>query len=186
MAISVLLHLLAYVATATDQADTIECGETKRGSFAFFDTMDVSYTFVNDQIQDVIFTNCDTLIANPKLFLTDSAGRAIHNQSVNNCDGDDCFDVTYCDRTTNWNSWTETFEMAELAVGTYTIRLFSYAWGSASGGNYSLTVYCEELGDFNMTTTEEEQRSTTADIKMFSGPYGSYSLSRIAVCDDSL
>ena len=100
----------------------------------------VSFIFVNDQVQDVTFTDCDSNF-DPKLFLIDSAGSYIQDQSTNYCDGDDCYDTAYCD-----TYGRETFTMEQLAVGTYTILLTPW-W---SGGDYSLTAYCGETSTFRM------------------------------------
>ena len=74
----------------------------------------------------------------PMLFLINSSGNYIQDQSTNNCDGyDDCTDPEYpCDD----DSSRQTFTMEDLAVGTYALELFS--WNIYGPGNWSLTVIC--------------------------------------------
>ena len=121
----VLSHLLSY------SGGNIECGQVMTGSLN--DSDEASFTFENNLPQDVTFTNCDSDF-DTKLYLIDSAGNYIQNQSTNNCGGDDCSDATFhCSRNR-----AETFTMEQLAVGTYTILLTPYD----GGGNYSLEVHC--------------------------------------------
>ena len=95
--------------------DSIKCGETLTGSLGGSPDS-VSYTFTNDVVQSVSFTNCGTSF-DPKLYLMDSTGTKIQDQSTNNCDGDDCTDPKYpCDDPVR-----EAFTMKDLAVGTYTV-----------------------------------------------------------------
>ena len=112
--------------------ERIECGETKTGSVGNSPDS-VGYTFENWMVQSVTFTDCGGSF-DPKLFLIDSSGNTIQNQSTNNCDGDDCTDPKYpCD-----DSVRETFTMEDLAVGAYTVQLTPYN----GGGDWSLSVYC--------------------------------------------
>ena len=112
---------------------TIECGETLTGSIGN-QPNSVSYMFENDVVRSVSFTDCETTF-DPELFLIDSSGNNIQNQSTNNCDGDDCTDPKYhCARKLR-----ETFTMEQLAVGTYTVQLAPYS----TGGDWSLAIYCD-------------------------------------------
>ena len=114
---------------------TIECNETLNGSIGHSHDS-VSYMFENDVVQSVSFTDCGTAF-DPTLFLIDSAGNEIQDQSTNNCDGDDCIDPKYhCQ-----DKLRETFTMEHLTVGTYTVQLAPYS-SNSSGGNWSLAIYC--------------------------------------------
>ena len=95
---------------------------------------EASFTFVNNLTQDVTFTTCDSEF-DTGLYLINSAGNYIQDQSTNNCDGDDCSDPRYCSS----GYATTTFTMEQLAVGTYTILLEVSFW---YGGEYSLEVHC--------------------------------------------
>ena len=115
-----------------EPSETIQCGQIMTGLIGGSSDF-VSFIFENDQVQDVTFTNCDSNF-DPKLFLIDSAGSYIQDQSTNNCDGDDCYDYNICSVIQR-----ETFTMEQLAVGTYTVLLTPWQ----SGGDYSLEVYCD-------------------------------------------
>ena len=138
--------------TTSSPIDTIECGQTLTGSVG--DNPDsVSFAFVNDAVQDVTFTDCDSGF-DPKLFLLDSAGNYIQDQSTNGCDGDDCYDDAYCS-----TSYRETFTMSDLEEGAYTLLLTP--WNS--GGDWSVTVYCDS------TTNDPETTSATMDTTETTG-----------------
>ena len=109
----------------------IECGNTLSGSINY-NPDSVTFEFVNDQQQDVTFTDCNSDF-DPTLYLYDSNGNAIQSQSTNNCDGDDCDDYSIC-----YTSVRETFTMASLAVGTYELELIPYSYG----GWYEVEVIC--------------------------------------------
>ena len=126
-------------AVTVEPSETIQCGQTITGSVGS-NPDSVSFIFENDQVQDVTFTDCDSNF-DPKLFLMDSAGNYIQDQSTNYCDGDDCYDYSICSVAR-----TETFTMEQLAVGTYTVLLTPWQ----SGGDYSLTAYCGEASTFRM------------------------------------
>ena len=112
---------------------SIECEETVNGSIG--DYPDTVYiTFINTQIQSVTFTDCDSNF-DPKLYLIDSSGDYIQDQSDNNCGGDDCIDWEYCD-----TEWRETFTMENLAEGMYTLMLRPYNFG----GDWSVSIYCRQ------------------------------------------
>ena len=113
----------------------------------------VSYTFVNEQVQDVTFTDCDSNF-DPKLFLIDSSGNYIQDQSTNNCDGDDCYDYSICSVAR-----TETFTMEQLAAGTYTVYMTPWNYG----GDYSLQIYCayDPVGETSTSTTTTTTTTTT-------------------------
>jgi len=113
----------------------IECGQTLTGSVGNRPDS-LSVAFENDQIQSVTFSNCDSTF-DTTMFLADSNGADIQQQSTNHCDGDDCHDPEFC-RT----SYRETFTMSHLQVGSYTMRLIPYS----EGGDWSLTVLCEVDG----------------------------------------
>ena len=119
--------------TSTVNTATIECGETLTGSVGNRPDF-VSYTFENDVVQSVSFTDCGTTF-DPTLFLIDSSENMIQYQSTNNCDGDDCYDPKYhCQ-----DKFRETFTMEHLAEGTYTVQLTPYS----TGGDWSLAVDCD-------------------------------------------
>ena len=130
-----------------DDTATIKCGETLTGSIGDYPDS-VSYTFENDVVQNVSFTDCGGTF-DPKLFLMDSSGNTIQDQSTNNCDGDDCTDPRYpCG-----HSVREAFTMKDLAVGTYTVLLTPFR----TGGDWSLAVYCDGA------ITESPTSDPTAD-----------------------
>ena len=131
--------------TLTVKTATIECGETLTG-FVGNQPDSVSYTFENDVVQSVSFTDCGTAF-DPTLFLIDSSGNEIQDLSINNCDGDDCnayYPKYHCE-----DSLRETFTMKDLAVGTYTVQLTPYN----GGGDWSLAVYCD-IGPTEITTSD--------------------------------
>merc|ERR1719385_502107 len=88
-----------------EEDEVIECEQTLSGTVGHHPDS-VSLRFVNDEVQSVTFTDCDSDF-DPKLFLRDSNGEYIQDQSTNNCDGDDCYDSNYCS-----TSWRETFTMS--------------------------------------------------------------------------
>jgi len=109
---------------------TISCGQTLTGTVGCSPDS-VTRRFVNDQVQSVTFTNCDSTF-DPKMFLIDSDGDRIQDRSTNGCDGDDCYDsscTTY---------YRETFTMNDLEVGSYDLFLTPYS----RGGAWSMTVQC--------------------------------------------
>ena len=101
----------------------------------------MSFTFENDVVQSVTFTDCGGTF-DPHLYLIDSSGNKIQDQSTNNCDGDDCYDdgIYQCDI-----SLREVFTMEDLAVGTYTVQLTQHS-STGVGGNWSLAIYCPSSG----------------------------------------
>ena len=127
--------------------DSIKCGETWTG-YLGGSPDSVSYTFTNDVVQSVSFTDCGTSF-DPKLYLMDSTGTKIQDQSTNNCDGDDCTDPNYpCDDPVR-----EAFTMKDLAVGTYTVQLTPWT----VGGDWSLAVHC----DGALSVGQPTQKPTT-------------------------
>ena len=87
---------------------------------------------MNDLAQNVTFTDCDSNF-DTKLYLLNSEGDYIQNQSTNGCDGDNCYDAAYC--TT---SQRETFTMNDLDEGSYILKLTPWNYG----GDWSVTVHC--------------------------------------------
>ena len=119
-------------------AGDITCGQTLTGSL-HDSPASTHLVFVNDRVQDVTFTDCDSDF-DTEMYLEDSEGNYIQDQSTNSCDGDDCEDTDYC--STSEHLLRETFTMSNLDVGTYTLLLTPYS----SGGQWSVTVHC--LGMF--------------------------------------
>ena len=113
-------------------AGDITCGQTLTGSL-HDSPASTHLVFVNDRVQDVTFTDCDSDF-DPVLYLMDSSGNSIQNQSTNGCDGDNCYEATYCN-----TSLRETFTMSALDEGTYTLLLTTYKW---AGGGWAVSVYC--------------------------------------------
>ena len=116
---------------AVDNSLFIQCGETKSGTIGH-SPHSVLLNFVNLENQDVTFTDCDTEF-DPKLFLIDSNGTYIQNQSTNRCDGNDCDDTDICSIPNR-----ETFTMQSLETGSYTLKLTPYTLG----GPWTVRVIC--------------------------------------------
>jgi len=111
--------------------EEIECGQTLSGTMGSRPDS-ASLGFVNDEVQSVTFTNCDSDF-DTTMFLTDSSGDQIQRNSDNQCDGDDCRDPEFCS-----TPYRETFTMSDLEVGSYTLSLTPYSYG----GHWSVTVHC--------------------------------------------
>jgi len=141
---------IVFTLSAVANADSIKCGETLTGSLGGSPDS-VSYTFTNDVVQSVSFTDCGTSF-DPKLYLMDSTGTKIQDQSTNNCDGDDCTDPNYpCDDPVR-----EAFTMRDLAVGTYTVQLTPYL----EGGDWSLAVDCDPVAPPTAPPTQKPTTTT--------------------------
>ncbi len=72
----------------------------------------VSFQFVNEEVQSVTFTNCDSNFVTT-MFLVDSHGNYIQDQSTNHCDGQNCVDYSYCNHQHHLER--QTFTMNDLA-----------------------------------------------------------------------
>ena len=114
-----------------DEPLSIQCGEIKTGMIGD-PPHSVLLNFVNLANQDVTITDCDTEF-DAKLFLIDSDGMYIQNQSTNHCDGNDCEDTEICSIPNR-----ETFTMKSLDAGTYTLKLTPYSYG----GSWTMKVIC--------------------------------------------
>ena len=114
-----------------DESLSIQCGETKTGTIGD-SPHSVLLHFVNLENQDVTFTDCDTEF-DSKLFLIDSNGTYIQNQSTNHCDGNDCDDVDICSTPNR-----ETFTIQSLDEGSYSLELTPYTLG----GTWTVNVIC--------------------------------------------
>merc|ERR1719295_2086862 len=133
--------------------EVIECGQTLTGSLGNYES--VSLHFENDIVEDVTFTNCDSDF-DTTMFLTNSSGDVIQQNSDNQCTGDDCYDYNYCS-----TDYRETFTMSDLEVGSYTLSLTPYGLG----GEWSVTVHCD-VDDINSTVhwpTAEPTNIPTAE-----------------------
>ena len=118
-------------ASAATEPLSIECGETRSGTIG--DSHDsVLLNFVNLEEQDVTVTDCDTGF-DSKLFLIDSDGMYIQNQSTNHCDGNDCGDTQICSTANR-----ETFTMQSLDAGSYTLKMTPNHFG----GSWTVRVIC--------------------------------------------
>ena len=116
--------------TVTPDFQLVQCGETETGTISSDET--VHFQFVNEQVQDVTFTNCQSDF-DPTLYLYDSNNNKIQQQSTNDCNGDDCKDDAICSQ-----GFRETFTMENLAAGTYRLKLQPYD----EGGEYEVEVFC--------------------------------------------
>jgi len=130
---------------------TISCGQTLTGTVGNSPDS-VSHRFVNDAVQSVTFTDCDSSF-DPKMFLIDSDGDRIQDRSTNRCDGDDCAAAS-CS-----TSYRETFTMSDLAAGSYQVLLTPYN----AGGAWSITVQCHAptSSPTPMPSQEPTSRPTT-------------------------
>ena len=115
------------------QSLSIRCGETKSGTNGD-SPHSVLLHFVNQKKQDVTVTDCDTEF-DAKVFLMDSNGTYIQNQSTNDCDGNDCENTDICSTPNR-----ETFTMQSLDAGSYTLKLTPYSFG----GIWTVKVICSE------------------------------------------
>ena len=153
------MQLYLYIPTIfviVNAADrTIECGDTLDGSIGYSPDS-VTFEFVNDQIQDVTFSNCDSDF-DTTLYLYDSDENEIQSQSTNQCDGDDCSDYSVCTA-----SLRETFTMSGLAEGTYELKLQPYS----NGGDYVVEAIC---GSSTPAPTFDEDCYVWTEIDGFSG-----------------
>lgn len=97
--------------------------------------MNRSFAVMNNNEQDVLFTNCDSDF-DTTLYLYNAYSYEIQDESTNYCDGDDCEDDTsYSCSSGN----KETFKMSSLSTGTYKVVLAPFSSGS---GNWALEVQC--------------------------------------------
>ena len=117
-----------------DESMSIQCGETLSGSVSDYPDS-IFLNFVNLQNQTVTFTDCVSDF-DPTLFLIDSNGAYIQNQSTNQCDGDDCYERSFCSI-----EHRETFTMQSLDAGSYRLKLTPYDWG----GTWTVRVICGDL-----------------------------------------
>jgi len=118
---------------------SVECGDSLSG-YIYTSSLSVTFLFNNTEDQDVTFTNCHSDF-DTTLHLYDDRGYELNDESVNYCDGDDCTGPTnsaYCSD----DGLTETFTMANLDVGTYTLELEAY--GSYLTGAWYFEVICED------------------------------------------
>jgi len=164
---------IVFTLSAVANAASIKCGETLTGNLGGSPDS-VSYTFTNDVVQSVSFTDCGTSF-DPKLYLMDSTGTKIQDQSTNNCDGDDCTDPNYpCDDPVR-----EAFTMKDLAVGTYTVQLTPYS----NGGDWSLAVHCD--GALSVAQPTQKPTTTTEEGHVLGGMVNGQWCHQLVVLDFS-
>ena len=142
---SLFLCVSALISITVCTELSIECGGELTGTLQN-SSNSLSIRFVLDEEEMVTFTNCDSDF-DTTLYLYDSAGSFIQNQSTNNCGGDDC---GYCSDDNR-----ESFTMDPLGAGEYSLVLSAYN----DGGEYSLTVHCgeEEEDDEEEEEDDEEE-----------------------------
>ena len=121
----------------SNESLSIQCGETLSGTVG--DSPDsVLLHFVNLENQDVTFTDCDSEF-DPMLFLIDSNGQKIQNQSTDRwgspCDGNDCEDQRFCSVSDR-----ETITMESFIAGSYTLILTPVN----TGGYWKVDMICSE------------------------------------------
>lgn len=113
--------------TSASTNHTIDCDESISGIVGGPPDSAI-IQFTNLRIQDVTFSNCDSAF-DSQLYLLNSNGNKIQNQSDNNCDGNDCYHAGYCN-----TPYRETFTMIQLSAGTYSIIITPDPYNS--GGSW--------------------------------------------------
>ena len=98
--------------------------------------------FVNTKKQNVLFTNCGSdWTTTDALYLRNPDGQFITNQSINHCDGTDCFFANvYCD-----DEHAETFFMSDLEIGEYILEIDNFEYSSFVEGTYAVEVVCDPV-----------------------------------------
>ena len=104
--------------TTMNIPNDIKCGEIVTGNLT--DANEAILNFTNPKEQFVTFTNCDSNF-DTVMYLKDSAGKYIQNQSSINCYGDECYDYLYC---TKFGS--ETFTIHTLPPVTLASKRTGY------------------------------------------------------------
>ena len=130
---------------------TIQCDESVQGIVEyqwhqrFFNPpLADTITFINNEIQNITFTTCDSeFFAGLKLI--NSSGAQIQSQSLNHCDGCDC-DSPHCTRPKSL--YQTTFEMEALPAGEYTLEITNECGDSDIyiDGPYNVFVICGGSG----------------------------------------
>ena len=126
--------IISVYSSGTERRLQIGCGENRTGIIGPRDT--IYFNFTNPTEQSVTFTNCKSDF-DTTMYLKDSSGDNIQEQSFNECDGDDCYEYIYCAANSTEN--TETFTMDPLSPGTYTVELGTYSWAQ---GTFVVEVVC--------------------------------------------
>ena len=114
-----------------NETRSIQCGEMLSGTV---DNVPDAATlnFVNVVNQDVTFTNCDSEFRS-LLFLIDSDGAYIQDQSTNSCNGALCWNFDVCS-----DFYQVTFTMQSLDAGSYKLRIEP----RSLGGAWTVRVLC--------------------------------------------